>query len=329
MMLWNMIRKILLQNKTFFVLIIIFIIFFGLVLFFGAKRIYDSESKWRHEIGSEQLHSGMAVINSFFSNFEHHLSFLRGLPGIKAYVDSNFTSSKARHEVQNIFYDLVKATREIYQIRIIDSSGQETVKVINRPDGTTIIVPASDLQNKKNRYYFSQIMNLESKVYISPIDLNVERGAVEKPIVPVVRIAAPLTDDRGDLKGILIITVYFSKVLQLLPKNVFVQTRQGNLIALNPDGNIVFERSNYDLTGKKGRLEISSTENIHYATLELAADKSLFVAIHHNHSQVVGMIQPESGKHFDPDVVDAFLKLGDKFIEISETYRIQPASSSV
>ncbi len=43
------------------------------------------------------------------------------------------------------------------------------------------------------------------------------------------------------------------------------------------------------------------------------------------HSQVVEMIQPESGKHFDPDVVEAFLKLGDKFIEISEVYRVRPS----
>ena len=48
----------------------------------------------------------MAVIDSFFSNFDHHLSFLRELPGIKAYGNSNFTASNARDEVQNIFYDL-------------------------------------------------------------------------------------------------------------------------------------------------------------------------------------------------------------------------------
>ena len=43
------------------------------------------------------------------------------------------------------------------------------------------------------------------------------------------------------------------------------------------------------------------------------------------HAQVVKMIEPESGKHFDPVVVEAFLKLGDKFIEISEIYRAQPS----
>ena len=62
--------------------------------------------------------------------------------------------------------------------------------------------------------------------------MNVERGMVEKPFVPVVRIATPLTDAKGDRKGVLILTVYFSKVLQQLPKKMFVQTQEGNLIAL-------------------------------------------------------------------------------------------------
>jgi len=45
------------------------------------------------------------------------------------------------------------------------------------------------------------------------------------------------------------------------------------------------------------------------------------------HAQVVKMIQPEGGEHFDPDVVDAFLVIGDKFVEISETFKTQTPNS--
>jgi response regulator RpfG family c-di-GMP phosphodiesterase len=44
------------------------------------------------------------------------------------------------------------------------------------------------------------------------------------------------------------------------------------------------------------------------------------------HSQVVKMIKPENSEHFDPDVVDAFLMIGDKFVELGEIYRTQPFS---
>ena len=46
------------------------------------------------------------------------------------------------------------------------------------------------------------------------------------------------------------------------------------------------------------------------------------------HSEVVEIIRSEIGAHFDPDVVDAFLIIGDKFIDISETYRTQPSAST-
>jgi hypothetical protein len=120
-----MTRKILLQNKTFFIIITVAIIFFGFILYLGGKRIYDRESKWRHGIGSDQLVSGKMVLKSFFLNFEHHLSFLRDFPATKEYVNSHFKSKKFRNEVENLFYSLSKVSKAIYQIRIIDSRGQE------------------------------------------------------------------------------------------------------------------------------------------------------------------------------------------------------------
>ena len=44
------------------------------------------------------------------------------------------------------------------------------------------------------------------------------------------------------------------------------------------------------------------------------------------HAQVVRMIKPESGEHFDPDVVEAFLIIRNKFVEIGEIYETQPSS---
>jgi response regulator RpfG family c-di-GMP phosphodiesterase len=46
------------------------------------------------------------------------------------------------------------------------------------------------------------------------------------------------------------------------------------------------------------------------------------------HSEVVGIIRSDIGEHFDPDVVDAFLMIGDKFVEISEIYSTQPSSAA-
>ncbi|MBS7527506.1 two-component system response regulator [Fusibacter paucivorans] len=44
----------------------------------------------------------------------------------------------------------------------------------------------------------------------------------------------------------------------------------------------------------------------------------------YSHEQAVEMIKLESGKHFDPKIVDAFLKVEEKFHEIAVTYRDLP-----
>ena len=61
----------LIGNRTFFITIFIFIIFFGLILYFGAKQIYDRESKWRDETGKGLLSYGEVAIESIFNNFDH------------------------------------------------------------------------------------------------------------------------------------------------------------------------------------------------------------------------------------------------------------------
>ncbi|KUK55433.1 MAG: Metal dependent phosphohydrolase [Atribacteria bacterium 34_128] len=39
------------------------------------------------------------------------------------------------------------------------------------------------------------------------------------------------------------------------------------------------------------------------------------------HEEAVRRIKSDSGEHFDPDIVDAFLKCEKEFLEISNTYK--------
>ncbi|OGW03482.1 MAG: hypothetical protein A3I04_01690 [Nitrospinae bacterium RIFCSPLOWO2_02_FULL_39_110] len=40
-----------------------------------------------------------------------------------------------------------------------------------------------------------------------------------------------------------------------------------------------------------------------------------------SHEATIEVIIKDSGRHFDPDVVDAFLKLKDEFLKISKRYK--------
>lgn len=196
--------KIIKQNKIFLSIILILLILFGLILYFGGNQIYEKEAKLQHENEVSQLLSAKEAIEVFFSDFGQDLFFLRNLPSTKGYTGSDFESIKYRDEVKEIFYGFAKAYKQYYRIRIIDSSGYEIVRIDNKRDVTTVIVPDSDLQDKKHRYYFQEAMKLDrDQRYASPIDLNIEQGKVEIPYVPVIRLATPLFDSKGEKKGIL------------------------------------------------------------------------------------------------------------------------------
>jgi len=277
---WKLIK----QNKTFLSIVIILFFIFGSVLYFGGNQIYEEDAKRQHENEVHQLLSAKEIIEVFFSDFGHDLFFLRDISSTKGYVDSDFESIKYRDEVKEIFYGFAKSYKQYYQIRIINSSGYEIVGIDNKRDGTTVIVLDSDLQDKKNQYYFQEAIKLDrDQRYTSPIDLNTEQGEVEVPYLPVIRLATPLLDSQGKKKGILILNIYFSRVLELLPENMFIQTEEGNLISLKPDKSINFSKSNYDFSDHSGRLDVSDIETFHYSTVEFLPGKRMIVVIYHSH----------------------------------------------
>ncbi|MCI5137501.1 MAG: hypothetical protein D3922_03595, partial [Candidatus Electrothrix sp. AR1] len=70
------------------------------------------------------------------------------------------------------------------QIRWIDETGMERVRVDYAPDGPKI-TPSDLLQNKHERYYVTETLKLSlGEIFISPLDLNIERGQVEYPFKP-------------------------------------------------------------------------------------------------------------------------------------------------
>ncbi len=121
-----------------------------------------------------------------------------------------------------------------FQVRFIDSEGMEVVRINNSALGQEI-VPHSEMQNKRSRYYFQEAIKLaEGDVYISPLDLNVEHGEIEQPIKPTLRFAAPVYDGYGKKRGIVIINYAPDELLQGVADNF--KTLHGVAMMLNRDG---------------------------------------------------------------------------------------------
>lgn len=102
------------------------------------------------------------------------------------------------------------------QLRYIDLSGQERVRV-NLKDGKALAVGSDELQNKAGRYYFEEALAMaRGEVFVSPFDLNMENGAIERPLKPMIRFGMPVFDQAGNKQGIVLLNYQGDHFLALL-----------------------------------------------------------------------------------------------------------------
>lgn len=114
-------------------------------------------------------------------------------------------SSVSQSEVEQMFFRFATTKKNLDQIRFIDPFGKELVRV-NNNDISPSIVEKDKLQDKSTTDYFKEsIKLLNNYYYISDMDLNSENGVVEIPNKPIVRFSTPLFNNKGELKGILVI----------------------------------------------------------------------------------------------------------------------------
>jgi len=157
--------------------------------------------------------------------------------------ESKLIRQELKKDVEQDFLIFVQNKPRYYQLRYIDETGQEIIRIDN--DGEKIqVVPKKDLQNKKDRYYFTDTIKLnKGDIYISPFDLNIEegelenRGTEEDPIyVSVVRYSTPVFDENNQNKGIIIINIHGDWI-----KNTLVElTNENNKFYLiNQDGHFL------------------------------------------------------------------------------------------
>jgi len=132
-------------------------------------------------------------------------------------------------------YLTMVSNRKIYdQARFLNEKGMELVRV-NYNNGAPIIVPKELLQNKADRYYFSETSRLDKgQVFVSSFDLNVERGEIEQPPKPTIRFGTSVYDSDGVKRGVVIINYLGAKLLENFER-VSVDF-EGESMLLNSDG---------------------------------------------------------------------------------------------
>jgi PAS domain S-box-containing protein len=137
---------------------------------------------------------------------------------------------------------VVGANPAYAKFRIIGANGSEYLRVDRSgPNGSVRIVPDDALQNKDDRFFFQDAIKLsEDQVYVSPVDLNVDNGAIQMPYVPTLRVAGPLYGSDHRLFGIVVVNVDMRQLFDRIRtanrpgEQIYVVGRNGDYI-VHPD----------------------------------------------------------------------------------------------
>jgi PAS domain S-box-containing protein len=149
--------------------------------------------------------------------------------GLETYLSSGQSADYTRAVRRAVFFS--KDNPDYDQLRFIDEKGQEIIRV-NR-DG--VVVPSDQLQNKADRPYFQKAIALQAgQIYLSSIDLNMEHDVIERPLKPVIRLAMPVFDEKGERRGIYVINMRAANAIERLRQ--FVPKYAQRFRLLNPQG---------------------------------------------------------------------------------------------
>lgn len=151
---------------------------------------------------ASHLEAAVVSLRTNIGELVGQLDLLANLPASRSYAAG--ASPGVLERIAGGYVALMEAFPIYDQVRFLDQSGRELVRINNTPAGP-VQVPDAELQDKSERPYFRDTMALAPGLtYISPFDLNIEHGVIELPEKPMVRLAQSLRDADGHQVGVIV-----------------------------------------------------------------------------------------------------------------------------
>jgi len=206
------------------------------------------------------------LIKSYLDNIENTLNSIQTNQLFINYLST--PSTENQQTVTHLFSSLIKSNNHLFQLRFIDKTGLEKIRIEKERNSKFIFsVLEEDLQNKSGRYYFEEtIKNKAGNFWYSKLDLNIENKVLEKPIRPTIRISANIFY-KGVFYGIIIANVDMDRLLGQIKSNnnfnVYLIDNEGNFI-LHPD-----EQKSWNNYLNNGYTVFNEFTSINESSLEL------------------------------------------------------------
>ena len=210
----------------------------------------------KRELSSIDLQAGRVAAD--ITTILADLSYLSRKPALQAVLAEHRGSpGSARRARAELAQDALSfsATMQSYdQLRLLDATGRELIRV-DFNEGRPEIVPEDELQDKGDRYYFSETFRLaQGEIFVSPLDLNVEHGEIEtagrsdirsedplfdriwRPgrngeyVKPMIRFGTPVFDARGQKRGVVLLNYFGARLLHGFSRTDHTRSSQSMLL---------------------------------------------------------------------------------------------------
>lgn len=203
----------------------------------AATGLYSMDVSGRSLLNQElnaqrQLVSGQQrSIDSFLSSAKGDIAFLSESAPLTHFLavrrqnPSSTETVQAREAVEREFLAFAKSRGIYYQVRYLDEAGREIVRVDTDGKGQPALISQDRLQDQSGRYYFKDTAALpKGNTFVSPLDLNRERGKVEVPHKPVIRYGLPVQYLDGSQAGIVVTNIDAGSFLQNMSDVMLLDT---------------------------------------------------------------------------------------------------------
>jgi len=257
------------SNLSLFLIVFLPVVLLVAVL--GTWYVHEKKNFVLERYQVEARHHVEGQVNRVQRFYRQGVAVLLALSHDKAIHPALAGKVNARKEIAGSFNDIMGISEIYDQIRLLDSAGQEVVRV-DRTGDRLRVVPFSQLQNKRARYYMRQALALPAgAVYVSPFDLNMEHGKVQRPFKSVIRFATSVVDGNGVKRGVLIINMLGISIMQ---RELSETVLEGEHLLINAGSTYWFDR--------------------HMDKLHMLKDKAAIVHVHDLHGLLEGI--PNKGR---------------------------------
>lgn len=171
----------------------------------ASRSVVAASERDMVEIARQRVAGALATVIS-------DIRYLSEQPALRRWLATNDPAARRNLAAEYLAFSTHKAIYD--QVRFLDLEGREVVRV-DWNAGAPGVIPDDHLQNKADRYYVRETLKLDPRqLYVSPLDLNVERGLIEQPIKPTIRFGVPVFDEDGRKRGIVLLNYLGQRLLQ-------------------------------------------------------------------------------------------------------------------